>query len=89
MLDLDKLGCVSPKASGPVAMELINILQHKRRETQAAAIGIAFVLLCDKVGARYGDVIQHAQNVLKSDLRFSPEVRAVREYIKNEIRESD
>ena len=85
MIDLATLGCVSPAKVGPIGYEVIDKIDGHRPEEQAVGIGLTFVLLCEKLKCRPGDVMRVCERILESDLSFAAEVRAMRHYIQENI----
>lgn len=85
VIDLAAMSSVSPKAVGPIGYEVINKIQQHRPEQQAVGIGLTFMLLCEKLGVRPGDVMAVCTRILNSDLQFAPEVRAMKMYLQEQL----
>jgi hypothetical protein len=79
-------GTVKAGHAGQAAMGVIDSAQRHPAPVQAVGVALAFVLMMKHLGTHPGDVLSVAQNILDSDLQHQPEIRAVREYVKKEIR---
>lgn len=85
MIDLQKLGCVDPSHIGPLAIRIIDTIQDYPHEEQGAAMALAFVLLTTKLRVHPGDLMATANNILKSNLKYAPEIRAARMYVNEHL----
>lgn len=84
-LSLDRLAAVNANRVGPAAISLIDSLQRFTSEEQAVGFGLAFLLLCRRLKAHPGNVLQVAQRVLDDCGHKQPELKAALMYMENEI----
>jgi hypothetical protein len=88
-IDEAKLALVSGKRVGPAAMHVVDKLQGFTPEEQVAGFGLAFLLTCKKVGIYPGNVLSVCSRMLEDYKIAFPEVRALRDYIENEVLHSE
>jgi hypothetical protein len=86
MINQAKLAAVNPKVVGPASMAVIDRIQSLQPEVQAAALGMAFVLLCRKLRVHAGDVLGVSRNLINHASQWCPEIKAAELYVENEIR---
>lgn len=79
------IGTLSARRAGPAAMAVINGLQHHRPEEQAVGLALAFILIAAKKGFHIGTALATANNILDSDSTHWAEIKAVRQYVENEL----
>lgn len=79
------LPLVDPKVIGPVAFRVIHELQYNTPAERLVGSALAFKLMCEKLDIHPGNVIAVVDRILSKDSPFWAEVRAAREYVRNEV----
>ena len=82
-LDLAELGSVNAANVGSLACKLVDRVQKFPHTEQAAAFGVAVLLISQKLGCRPGDLLQTGDNILKKAAEKNPEMRGLRAYVEN------
>ncbi len=69
------------------AMGTIDGVQSFDKEVQPLGMAVAFIMMCEVYGVSVNDVFTAANNIIvhTEAKDVSPEIRAVRQYIKEEI----
>ena len=81
----DRLNAVDPKRVGLAAFSCIDRLQRFTPEQQVAAAAIVLQLQCRRFNAHVGTVLNVANNVIDRTIHETPQLGAVREYVKHEL----
>lgn len=79
------MALVNGKHAGPAAMRVINEMQHLSPELQCVGGAMAFLLMCDQAQCHPGNAMGIAKNLLADAATYWPEVRALKDYVKNEL----
>ena len=85
MMHQSELGCINPAKVGPVAMHIIDGIQGYPHEEQAAAMALAFIVLCTKLKCRPSEIMQTANNILERSVTQVPEIRALKGYVADHL----
>lgn len=68
------------------AFEVINRIQGRTPGEQVVGTAVALVAICEAVGLEVHEIIHGAERIISDvDGPYSPEIRAIKEYAKNEI----
>lgn len=65
-------------------MAIVDTLQHKKAETQIAASGILFLMVCERYGIEPREILNITDNILNRHEGRKPEYEAARLYMKHE-----
>jgi hypothetical protein len=79
------LGLVDPARAAQVAFSLIDRLQNHDAELQVAATALVFLATCKRLKAHPGTVMTTAGNIVKRCEADVVELRALRQYLQEEI----
>jgi len=75
----------SVRAIRPAAFSVLTRVQDHEPAAQVLGTAVALKAMCDAVGIRVADVMTRADNMMEHAEAFSPAVRAINDYARNEI----
>lgn len=81
------VGLVDPSKSAQCAFSALNQMQSYDSEVQAAAAGLMFLAVCRRLRLHPGTVLATAGNVLERTEQDVVELRALRQYMQEELLE--
>lgn len=86
LLDGDRLHLVGLRPVGNAAMAVTDAIQRFRPEEQVVGAAAFFLLLCDRYQIDAGEAFRIASRVLKARHEGRPELNAVQDYMRYELR---
>jgi len=86
MFDTDRMYGASFKDAAMGAMAVVTKLQDYRSEVQVLALGLTFRQMCQHFNVRPVAALEAAGRIFEMESPVSPELRAMAEYIKHEIK---
>lgn len=84
-LDRDRLNHAAPADVAEAAMAVIDALQTRRPEAQAAGAAVAFLAVCEHFRVEPQDVMVVTKNILAARKDSTAEFRAVVAYVTEEL----
>jgi hypothetical protein len=86
MFNTDRMFNVNAKDAAMAGMAVITKLQDYIPEVQVLALALTFREVCESVGLHAGTALTAAGRISEMESQTSPELRALADYIKNEVR---
>jgi len=86
-LDNDKLNSIKAGMAVQAAFQAVDAIQQFPSHQQVAGVAVLFTAITDGLGVCPSELIDKGQRISKdADTYFTREVKALREYIKGELK---
>lgn len=86
-MNTDALNNIRPHKAITSAYLQIDAVQHEQAHVQVAGAAVLFLTICQEAGLDVSEVLNKASRITKDDDNpYQPEVRALRAYVRGEIR---